>query len=103
MPDDGQLDYSVINIKSKVKVLSVMGTYRAGKHLGKKYAVYGNCTSMEFRSGEPIPINLDGEIIYRDHIRFELVRAGARLILPASLAEEFGRRPEQSAAAVPTF
>ena len=94
VPNDGKLDYSIINIGSKFKVLPVLGKYSKGEHIGKPYCKFGNCSSMEFESEKPMPVNLDGEVIYTDKIKFEIIKNGMKFIVPSSLAEKFGKRAE---------
>lgn len=95
VPNDGELDYTIINIGSKLKTLTVLGTYRKGEHIGKDYCLYGRCSSMEFEADEDMPINFDGEIYKTRKIKFEIVKKGLKLILPGNMAERFIRPKEK--------
>lgn len=94
VPNDGSLDYTVINIGSKLKTIPVLGTYRKGEHIGKKYCISGRCESMEFESEKPMPINFDGEIYSTNKIKFEIVRKGVKFILPGAVAQKFAPKKE---------
>ena len=98
LPNDGMLDYTIINIGSKLKTLSVLGTYRKGEHIGKDYCLYGKCSSMEFEADEDMPINFDGEIYSTRKIKFEIVKKGLKLILPGNMAEKFAEKKEKAMA-----
>ena len=43
---------------------------------------------MEFAADEPIPVNLDGEIIETTNMKFELVKSAVKFVLPASIANK---------------
>lgn len=95
LPNDGMLDYTIINIGSKIKTISVLGTYRKGEHIGKDYCLFGRCSSMEFEADEDMPINFDGEIYSTRKIKFEIVKNGLKLILPGNMAERFSHPKEE--------
>lgn len=88
-PGDGKLDFSIIECKSKLQVIKILGRYRKGTHITLKNCRYGNCRTMEIFSNQPVPINLDGEIIYDSHAKFELLEGAVQFILPRSLAGKF--------------
>ena len=94
VPNDGMLDYTIINIGSKLKTLTVLGTYRKGEHIGKDYCLYGRCESMEFEAEKDMPINFDGEIYNTRSIKFEIVRKGVKFILPGKVAEKFAPKKD---------
>lgn len=89
LPGDGKLDYSIIETKSRLKVVSLLGLYRKGRHINLKICKWGNCQSMEISAGKTFPLNLDGEIFYTNGIKFEIVKKGAKFIVPSCIAEKF--------------
>ena len=94
VPNDGKLDYTIINIGSKLKTVAVLGKYRKGEHIGKKYCLSGRCESMEFEAKKPMPINFDGEIYSTKKIKFEIIKNGIKFILPGAVAEKFAPKKE---------
>lgn len=89
LPGDGKLDYSIIETKSRIRVVSVLGLYRKGKHINLNICKWGNCESMEINAGRTVPMNLDGEIFYVDNIKFEIIKKGVKFIVPSYIAEKF--------------
>ncbi|HHW46032.1 MAG TPA: diacylglycerol kinase family lipid kinase [Clostridiales bacterium] len=89
IPGDGKLDYSIIETKSRIRVVSLLGLYRKGMHINLKICKWGNCESMEISAGRTFPLNLDGEIFYSDRIKFEILKKGIKFIVPSCLAEKF--------------
>lgn len=86
-PGDGKLDFSIIESKSKLQVVKILGHYRKGTHIQLPNCRYGNCSSMEIRCDKPVAINLDGEIVYDSHAKFELLKNAVSFILPKSLVQ----------------
>ncbi len=94
VPNDGALDYTIINIGSKFKTIPVLGPYHKGEHIGKDYCISGRCESMEFESEQDMPINFDGEIFTTKYVKFEIVKKGVKFILPGKVAAKFA--PEKA-------
>ncbi len=88
VPNDQELDCTVIDTISKFKILKFLSTYKKGEHKKLSICSMSRCSSMEFSSDKPIPVNLDGEIIETDHIRFEIVKKAIKFVLPKSLANK---------------
>lgn len=99
VPGDGKMEYSIIDTVSRIKVVSLLGHYQNGTHIYLKCCKYGTCNSMEISSDKPMPVNLDGEIIYRSNIKFELLHRAVRLMVPSIVAQKlnsdmsFGKYP----------
>lgn len=94
VPFDGKLDYSVISAVSRFKILSLLKTYRAGTHIGRDFCAYGSCVDMEVISDRRIPLNMDGEIIFTDHAKFEIAKKACRLILPKTISNVWKKKYE---------
>ncbi|MBO4694114.1 MAG: YegS/Rv2252/BmrU family lipid kinase [Clostridia bacterium] len=84
-PFDGQLDFTSVKTISKLKVPKFLSLYENGLHGKLDYCTLSRCESMEFTADEPVPVNLDGEIIESKHMRFSLISGGIRFNLPRSV------------------
>ena len=88
VPYDNQLDFTLVDNISKLKILKFLGIYKKGEHKKLECCTLKNCTSMEFRSEKAIPVNLDGEIVETTNMKFELVKNAVKFILPKSIARK---------------
>ncbi len=96
-PFDQKLDYLIVDNISKLQILSYLKMYEKGTHTALSYCEYGNCTSMVIEADTPFPLNLDGEIIMRDKVSFEIVKKAVRFIVPRALSEKMVQKGEISA------
>lgn len=85
-PNDGELDFTVVETISKLRIPAFLKRYEKGEHEGIDFCTLGRCEVLEIDAEKPIPINLDGEIIHRNHIKFEVLKNALRFVLPQSLA-----------------
>jgi len=88
VPFDNQLDFTLVDKISKLKILKFLGLYKKGKHRTLDCCALKNCKSMEFTSEKPIPVNLDGEIVETNHMKFELVKGAVKFVLPKGVANK---------------
>lgn len=88
VPYDNKLDFTLIDNISKLKILKFLGIYKKGEHRTLDCCTLKQCNSMEFTSEKPIPVNLDGEIIEVENMRFELVKNAVKFILPKSVSNK---------------
>ncbi len=88
VPYDNKLDFTLVDKISKLKILKFLGIYKKGEHRKLDCCTLKNCTSMEFTSDKPIPVNLDGEIIETDHMKFELVKGAVKFVLPKGVTNK---------------
>ena len=86
VPYDNKLDFTLVDKISKLKILKFLGLYKRGEHKALDCCTIKRCTSMEFKSDKPIPVNLDGEIIETHSMKFELVKNAVKFVLPKSIA-----------------
>ena len=82
VPFDGRLDFTLVDVVSRIKVLKFLKDYEKGTHGKYPFCHLKNCTSMEFSSDAPIPVNLDGEIVLSKNMRFEIVKSAIKFIIP---------------------
>ena len=99
-PFDGKLDYSVISVVSRLKILSLLGAYRKGTHVGMDICKIGTCQKMEIVAESKVPINMDGEITYSDKVDFEIVKKGVKLILPKPIAAVWSEKADKVGAKI---
>ncbi len=88
VPNDQELDCTVIDTVSKFKILKFLPMYKKGEHKTLDISSILRCKSMEFTSEKPIPVNLDGEIIETDHIKFEIVKSAINFVLPNGVSNK---------------
>lgn len=86
-PFDGVLNFTKVKTISKLKVPKFLSLYEKGLHSSLDYAELRNCNSMEFTSEKPVPVNLDGEIIESNHMKFSIIKGGVNFVLPGSVFE----------------
>lgn len=86
VPFDHKLDFTLVDKISKLKILKFLGIYKSGKHRKLDCCTLKNCTSMEFKSESPIPVNLDGEIVLTKAMKFEMVKDAVKFVVPKSVA-----------------
>lgn len=94
-PFDQKLDYSVISVVSRFKILTLLDDYRAGKHTEYDFCKIGTCEKVEVVADREVPINMDGEITYSDKATFELVKRGIKLVLPKTISTVWLRKAGQ--------
>ena len=83
---DGVMEFIRIDTVSPVKLLSLVGKFREGRHIDefKDIVAYTRCKTMQFVSDKPIDINLDGEIIPMKNPIIKVLPKAIKLILPKS-------------------
>lgn len=86
LPFDEKLDYSVISVVSRPKILTLLDEYRAGTHVNMDICKIGTCQKVEVVADRVVPINMDGEISYANKATFEIVKKGIKLILPKTIS-----------------
>ncbi len=88
VPFDGKLNFTLVDVISKLKVPSFLSKYESGSHGNLDYCHMRECSSMDIIANKPLPINLDGEIVYKDKMHFEIVKKGIKFLLPKTVANE---------------
>ncbi len=86
LPFDETLDYSVISVVSRPKILTLLDEYRAGTHVNLDICKIGTCQKVEVEADRVVPINMDGEISYSNKATFEIVKKGIKLVLPKTIS-----------------
>ena len=84
-PYDGELDCVAIKTINLFKFLSLVGIYKRGEHEGLDVCNMGRCKEFEFYAEHEVPISLDGEIIYADKLKCEIVEKKINFIVPEGI------------------
>jgi diacylglycerol kinase family enzyme len=81
---DGVMEFIRIDTVSPVKLLSLVGKFREGRHIEelKDIVATKQCKSMQFVSDKPIDINLDGEIVPMKNPTIRILHHATKIILP---------------------
>lgn len=84
---DGLLDFIRIDTVSPMKLLSLVGKFREGRHIDefKDIVSYTRCKTMQFISDKLIDINLDGEIYPMRNPIIEILHKAIKFILPKTV------------------
>ncbi|NYB74192.1 YegS/Rv2252/BmrU family lipid kinase [Sedimentibacter hydroxybenzoicus DSM 7310] len=84
--NDGIMDLCFVSNISRVKILSVLGSYKEGTHLTneklKDIITYKKCKHVKIKSKEPINICIDGENFIHDEIELEAVKDILKFWIP---------------------
>ncbi len=87
-PFDGELDFVIIDPVSKLRIPKLVKVYENGNHEGIDICTMGRCKKMEIESDIDMPVNLDGELIHRKKIKFEIAQKALKFILPKGMKSE---------------
>ena len=84
--NDGTVDICTINPVTRMKLLKLVGYYKAGTYLEKKIAPdiikYKKCSSIEMQFEEPTDISVDGEIERVSSLTITTVRNALSFCVP---------------------
>lgn len=81
-PQDGKLDFTLVETISHGEVLKFLPQYEKGKFEHLAYCHTKICKEMVFRAVHPLPVNMDGEIALFRELKFSLVPHAVRFIIP---------------------
>ncbi len=85
MPDDGLLDFIIVKKNmSRAKLLSLMGKYKAGKHLDWDCTTFVRGKKIKLHCDEIAAVNCDGEKQYVNDIVFELADEKITFVVPSN-------------------
>ena len=83
---DSTLDISIVEKISRLKFISLVGTYKKGTHLntkaGKKCVSYIRATSLKMEFDTPTKICVDGEIETATFLDISVIPKGISFIIP---------------------
>ena len=86
IPDDGIIDFLIVDGVSRLKVAQVVGKYSTGRfrELGS-LITHIRGTEMQIEGNEELIINIDGEIIKANKISFKLLPKAVKFLFPKGL------------------
>ena len=85
-PDDGLLDFVLVDCITRPKIPGFLKRYRAGTHLSMPIVQHFRGTRMQVFCDEPTVVTADGECFTDTHIVFELAEKAFRFAVPAAAA-----------------
>ena len=88
-PFDGRLEWLLVETVSKLRLPKFLKLYERGEHENLPYVKHGHCKVMEIEAERVAPINVDGEILHKQKVRFELLRGAVKFILPRGIYEKY--------------
>ena len=83
-PDDGLLDFVLVDRIGRLRVPGFLKRYRAGEPLSLPIVHHFRGTRMQVFCDEPTVVTADGECFKDTRIEFELVREAFRFVVPAA-------------------
>lgn len=86
IPFDGKLDFSVVSVVSRMKILSLLKKYRAGTHTTEPICEIGVCNEAVIEADREVPLNMDGEIFFTNRVDFKIVKKAIKLVLPKTIS-----------------
>lgn len=89
VPFDNKLNFTKVDVISKIAVLGFLGKYKSGKHDGISCLEHTDCKEMYFESDYLLPVNLDGEIVVTNRMQFSLVSNAIKFIIPKGVNCDF--------------
>jgi YegS/Rv2252/BmrU family lipid kinase len=92
--NDEILDVCLVKNISRLKILSLLKSYKEGTHLEKdnikKYITYRKCKKVKIKSDNPINLCIDGESYVYDEVDFEIVHNAFKFWVPkGSLVQNY--------------
>jgi diacylglycerol kinase (ATP) len=92
-PKNRMLSCGVVKKVSRAKFLRLFPKYIKGRHIDYTDVVYTKYAKyMRITAPKPLPITLDGEMIYSEDIEVRIVEKGMRFVLPRVCAEKHRER-----------
>jgi len=86
IPDDGIIEYLIIDSVSRLKVAQIVGKYAKGHFKDYPHLItYIRGTGIKIECDREFVVNIDGEAIYADNMSFNLVPGGINFIFPAGM------------------
>ena len=87
-PDDGLLDFVLINTVSRLKAITLVKGYKQGQHYDWDICEHLQGTKMHILCEKGACVNIDGEILHSTDVTFELLPKHFRFVIPATPHKE---------------
>lgn len=85
-PDDGALDFVLVEKMSRARILQLLPKYKKGTHQGERGVHFFRGRAITVKTTRPMPVTLDGECVLTDHFRAEIENHAYRMVIPHSVA-----------------
>jgi len=86
IPDDGIIDFLIVDGVSRLKIAQIVGKYADGKYKElRNFITHIRGTEMLIEGNSELTINIDGEIIKADKISFKLIPKGVKFLFPKGM------------------
>ena len=82
VPDDGLIDFSIINDINRLKLLRFFPKFIKGTHIHMKEVLIKQCRSLEMKSPKPVHVNMDGELFRLSEAKIEILEKSLNFIKP---------------------
>lgn len=82
VPDDGLIDFCIINDINRLKLLRFFPRFIKGTHVNMKEVSIRRCRSIEMKSPKPVHINMDGELFRFSEVRIEILEKSLNFLKP---------------------
>lgn len=86
---DGQIDVIAVKNVSRIKFLTLVGSYKKGAHLGERFEkIVENfkCRTADIYFDREMPVSVDGEIINTKEIHISVESCALKFMLPKGVA-----------------
>lgn len=92
LDDDGLMELCAVAPVGRIKFLTLMGTYKKGKHLEDKrfapYTTYKRCKKIEITGDKNFFLSIDGELQYTEKCIVEVEKGALNFAVPQALANQ---------------
>lgn len=85
-PDDGLLDFILVDAVKRAKIPGFMSRYKKGQHLHMDICQHFKGTRMRVTAPEPTVVNLDGECSRETDVTFQLLPGAIPFVMPSGEA-----------------
>lgn len=80
--DDGQLDVLIVPAMPRMDFLALLPDLRAGTHVDNADVLYFRTPALEVEASEPLSVNVDGEPVREQSLRYSLSDTPLTLMVP---------------------
>jgi len=86
LPDDGIIEYLIINGVSRLQVAKIVGKYAKGQYRKLPNIItHLRGSNLKIEADQEFLVNIDGEIIHAKTIEFKLAKKGVNFIFPKNM------------------
>lgn len=87
MPDDGVLEYLIVDAVSRLKVAQIVGKYSKGRFRELSDVIkHFRGSLLELECEHDVIVNIDGEALFAKKVVFSVVPKGVNFLFPRNLA-----------------